>query len=39
LEPYELIIDNVRRKVGVIICEDMWDEDYFAKPTEILKSK
>lgn len=39
LEPYELIINNIKRKVGVIICEDMWDEDYFAKPTEILKSK
>ena len=39
LEPYDLIIDNIKRKVGVIICEDMWDEDYFAKPTEILKSK
>lgn len=39
LEPFELIIDWVKRKVGLIICEDMWDDDYFAKPIEILKSK
>jgi len=39
LEPFELVIDWVKRKVGLIICEDMWDEDYILKPTDILKSK
>lgn len=38
-EPFEMIIDGVKRKVGVIICEDMWDTDYTIKPIEILKSK
>lgn len=39
LEPYEIIINGVKRRVGVIICEDMWDDDYFAKPVQILKEK
>ncbi|EKE27687.1 MAG: hypothetical protein ACD_3C00170G0003 [uncultured bacterium (gcode 4)] len=39
LEPYDLIINWEEKKVGVIICEDMWDDDYYAKPVEILKEK
>lgn len=36
-QPFELVIDGVRRKVGVIICEDMWDDDYAAKPVQMLR--
>lgn len=39
LEPFELVIAGVRRRVGIVICEDMWDEDYALKPVEILKKK
>lgn len=39
LELFEILIDNVKRKVGIIICEDMWDTDYPVKPIEILKEK
>lgn len=36
-QPFEIIIDGVRRQVGVIICEDMWDDDYVIKPVKLLK--
>lgn len=36
-EPFELVIDGVKRRVGVIICEDMWDDDYAIKPVKLLK--
>lgn len=39
LEPFELVISGVRRRVGIIICEDMWDSDYAFKPVEVLKKK
>ena len=39
LEPFELVIAGVRRRVGVVICEDMWDEDYAFKPVGVLKGK
>ncbi len=39
LEPFELVIGGIKRRVGIIICEDMWDEDYAFKPVSILKSK
>jgi NAD+ synthase (glutamine-hydrolysing) len=39
VEPFELIIAGARRKVGVVLCEDMWDDDYAFKPVEVLKSK
>lgn len=35
----DMTINGVRRKVGVIICEDMWDDDYPIKPVQILKKK
>lgn len=35
----DVVIDGVRRKVGIIICEDMWDDDYIIKAVDILKSK
>lgn len=39
LEPFELVINGIRRRVGIIICEDMWDSDYAFKPVEVLKKK
>ena len=37
-QPFEMVINDVRRRVGVIICEDMWDDDYLLKPVQMLKS-
>lgn len=39
LEPFELVIAGIRRRIGVVICEDMWDEDYAFKPVNVLKRK
>jgi NAD+ synthase (glutamine-hydrolysing) len=39
IAPFELVISGVKKRVGVIICEDMWDEDYAFKPVSVLKSK
>lgn len=39
LEPFEILVRGVRKKVGVVICEDMWDDDYALSPVRILKSK
>ena len=36
-QPFEILIDNVRRQVGIIICEDMWDDDYPIKPVQMLR--
>ncbi|MDD2891866.1 MAG: NAD(+) synthase [Candidatus Gracilibacteria bacterium] len=35
----DMTIDGVKRNVGVIICEDMWDDDYVIKVVDILKKK
>ncbi|MDD4151862.1 MAG: NAD(+) synthase [Candidatus Gracilibacteria bacterium] len=37
LKPFEIVLNGVKRKVGIVICEDMWDENYQIKPIEILK--
>ncbi|HEV8132895.1 MAG TPA: NAD(+) synthase [Acidobacteriota bacterium] len=34
--PFELTIENRRIKVGVEICEDLWEENYPIKPTQQL---
>ncbi|MBP8016422.1 NAD(+) synthase [Candidatus Gracilibacteria bacterium] len=36
-QPFDITINQVKKKVGVIICEDMWDDDYVIKPSEFLK--
>lgn len=36
-QPFDLVVDGVVRRVGVIICEDMWDDDYLLKPVEMLR--
>jgi len=39
LEPVKLLINGELIKVGVILCEDMWSDDYSINPMEILLSK
>lgn len=39
LEPYEMELGGRRRRVGVILCEDAWEDDYAQKPLEILGGK
>lgn len=39
IEPFELAIAGLTRKVGIILCEDMWDDDYAFKPVAILAAK
>lgn len=39
LAPFELPLGGARRRVGVILCEDMWDDDYAFKPVEVLRAK
>jgi NAD+ synthase (glutamine-hydrolysing) len=38
-KPFEIQIDGVRRKVGVLICEDIWNinKDYAVDPVELTK--
>ncbi len=35
--PVEITLGGVRRKVAVLICEDMWDDDYILKLAEMYK--
>jgi NAD+ synthase (glutamine-hydrolysing) len=37
--PFPLEIAGVARSVGVILCEDMWDDDYAFKPVSVLTAK
>jgi len=37
LAPFELEIAGVPRPVGVVLCEDMWDDDYAFQPVDRLK--
>ncbi len=40
IEPFEIAFkDGNNYKVWVILCEDMWDDDYYAKTVDILKEK
>ena len=32
-----MVVAGVKRRVGVIICEDMWDDDYVLKPVQMLR--
>lgn len=36
LKPFEVEIRGQKIKIGLSLCEDMWDENYFNKPIEIL---
>lgn len=39
LEPFVLPLEGRDLRVGVILCEDAWEDDYFQKPLEILGGK
>jgi NAD+ synthase (glutamine-hydrolysing) len=39
LEPYAVTLAGRDCRVGVILCEDAWDDDYAQKPFEILGRK
>lgn len=36
LKPIEVIVGNVPRNLGLILCEDMWSDDYTINPIDIL---
>jgi NAD+ synthase (glutamine-hydrolysing) len=36
LKPFEVKIRDQKIKLGLSLCEDMWDENYYLKPIEIL---
>ena len=36
LQPFELEFDGVKRKLGVLLCEDMWSDDYSVNPIDLL---
>lgn len=38
-EPFEVTIDSIPRKIGLILCEDMWSDDYTINPIEFLLQK
>jgi NAD+ synthase (glutamine-hydrolysing) len=38
LQPFAVEIKGKRYDLGVMLCEDMWDQDYAVKPAQILKA-
>lgn len=36
LKPFPLLLDGRVTQAGIILCEDMWQDDYAINPTEIL---
>jgi len=36
-EPFNVIIDWIKKKVWITICEDLWDDSYCVKPVNELK--
>jgi len=36
LKPFEIDFNGTKRKIGIILCEDMWSDDYSIKPIDIL---
>ena len=39
LEPIEIQLQGQAWRVGIILCEDAWEDDYAQKPLEVLGSK
>jgi NAD+ synthase (glutamine-hydrolysing) len=39
LHPFDVTVNNVPRKIGLILCEDMWSDDYTINPIDILLKK
>lgn len=36
-QPFDMVIQGIKHRVGVIICEDMWDDDYAIKPVQMFR--
>jgi len=36
LKPFEIEFNGALRKIGLILCEDMWSDDYTVNPIDIL---
>jgi NAD+ synthase (glutamine-hydrolysing) len=39
LNPFDVTIKGTIRKIGLILCEDMWSDDYTINPIDILLTK
>ncbi|MBN2167279.1 MAG: NAD(+) synthase [Marinilabiliaceae bacterium] len=39
IAPFTIEIKGVKRKLGIILCEDMWSDDYTINPIKILLDK
>ncbi|MBN2610036.1 MAG: NAD(+) synthase [Bacteroidales bacterium] len=39
LNPFEVTIRGKNRKIGLILCEDMWSDDYTINPIDVLLKK
>ncbi len=39
LQPWELEGGGEKMRVGIILCEDAWDDDYAQKPLQVLRAK
>lgn len=39
LSPFDVTIRNHKKKLGIILCEDMWSDDYTINPIDILLKK
>ncbi len=36
LQPFEIMVGNTRKKIGVSLCEDIWSDDYADDPISVL---
>lgn len=39
ISPFRVEINNEQKKIGIILCEDMWSDDYTINPIDILLDK
>lgn len=37
LQPFQVLVNDTAVNVGLILCEDMWSDDYSVKPVKILQ--
>ena len=39
LKPFQITVNNTAVNLGLILCEDMWSDDYFLQPVKILQQQ
>lgn len=39
IHPFDVNVDGVTRSIGLILCEDMWSDDYTINPIDVLLQK